>query len=96
MGVIGMFGAIIFLFLLPWMDRGKVHSIRYRSAAFKVLLVMFVICFIGLGYLGALPATTERTWFARLFTLGYFGYFIGLWFISKNEKTKPVPERVTS
>jgi ubiquinol-cytochrome c reductase cytochrome b subunit len=96
MGVIGMFGAIIFLFLLPWMDRGKVHSIRYRSAAFKVLLVMFVICFIGLGYLGALPATTERIWFVRLFTLGYFGYFIGLWFISKNEKTKPVPERVTS
>jgi len=95
-GVIGMFGAIVVLFLLPWFDRGKVHSIRYRSGAFKGLLVMFIICFVGLGYLGALPATEGRTWFARLFTLGYFGYFIGLWFISKNEKTKPVPERVTS
>ena len=95
-GVIGMFGAIVVLFLLPWFDRGKVHSIRYRSSAFKGLLVMFIICFVGLGYLGALPATEGRTWFARLFTLGYFGYFIGLWFISKNEKTKPVPERVTS
>ncbi len=96
LGVIGMFGAIIFLFLLPWMDRGKVRSIRYRSGAFKVLLVIFIISFIGLGYLGALPATEGRTWFARLFTLGYFGYFIGLWFISRNENTKPVPERVTS
>ena len=95
-GVIGMFGALVVLFLLPWFDRGKVHSIRYRSSAFKGLLVMFIICFVGLGYLGALPATEGRTWFARLFTLGYFGYFIGLWFISKNEKTKPVPERVTS
>ena len=94
MGVIGMFGAIIALFLLPWFDRGKVHSIRYRSTAFKVLLGIFVISFIGLGYLGALPTTEGRTIFARIFTLGYFGYFIGLWFISKNEKTRPVPERV--
>ncbi len=72
------------------------RSIRYRSAAFKWLLVMFVISFIGLGYLGALPATEGRTLFARIFTIGYFGYFLGLWFISKNENTKPVPERVTS
>jgi ubiquinol-cytochrome c reductase cytochrome b subunit len=96
MGVIGMFGAIIVLFLLPWFDRGKVHSIRYRSNAFKYLLVMFCISFVALGYLGAIPATEARTWAARLFTLGYFGYFFGLWFISKNENTKPVPERVTS
>ncbi len=96
MGVIGMFSAIIVLFLLPWFDRGKVHSIRYRSTAFKGLLVMFVISFVALGYLGAIPATETRTWFARLFTLGYFSYFFGLWFISKNENTKPVPERVTS
>ncbi len=96
MGVIGMFSAIIVLFLLPWFDRGKVHSIRYRSNAFKYLLIMFVISFIALGYLGAIPTTEGRTWAARIFTAGYFGYFIGLWFISKNEKTKPVPERVTS
>jgi ubiquinol-cytochrome c reductase cytochrome b subunit len=96
LGVIAMFAAIVMLFLLPWMDRGKVRSIRYRSSAFKGLLIMFVICFIGLGYLGALPATDTRTLFAQIFTVGYFGYFIGLWFISKNENTKPVPERVTS
>ena len=96
LGVIAMFAAIIVLFVLPWLDRGKVRSIRYRSSAFKWLLVMFVISFIGLGYLGALPATEGRTLFARIFTIGYFGYFIGLWFISKNENTKPVPERVTS
>ena len=32
--------------------------------------------------------------FARLFSAGYFGFFLGLWWISKNETTKPVPERV--
>ncbi len=96
MGVIAMFSAIIMLFLLPWLDRGKVRSIRYRSTTFKVLLVIFVISFIGLGYLGALPPSVGRTFMARVFSFGYFGYFIALWFISKNEKTKPVPERVTS
>ena len=96
MGVIAMFAAIIMLFLLPWLDRGKVRSIRYRSTAFKLLLIIFVISFIGLGYLGALPPTTGRTFMARVFSIGYFGYFFALWFISKNEKTKPVPERVTS
>lgn len=93
-GVIGMFAAIFVLFILPWIDRGKVHSIRYRSSAFKWLLVMFVISFIGLGYLGALPLSDSRTFFARVYSVGYFGFFLGLWWISKNEKTKPVPERI--
>lgn len=94
-GVIAMGAAIVVLFFLPWIDRAKVHSIRYRSSAFKVLLTMFVISFVVLGYLGALPATETRTLFARIFTIGYFGYFVALWFISKNENTKPVPERVS-
>ena len=95
-GVLLMGAAIVILFLLPWIDRGKVHSIRYRSAAFKWLLAMFVVSFIILGILGALPATDIRTLMARIFTFGYFFYFFGLWWISKNEKTKPVPERVTA
>jgi ubiquinol-cytochrome c reductase cytochrome b subunit len=94
LGVIAMFAAIFMLFILPWIDRGKVHSIRYRSNAFKWLLAMFVVSFIGLGYLGALPLSDTRTFLSRVYSLGYFGFFVGLWWISKNEKTKPVPERV--
>jgi ubiquinol-cytochrome c reductase cytochrome b subunit len=67
---------------------------RYRSSAFKWLLVMFVVSFIGLGYLGALPISDTRIFFARVYSIGYFGFFLGLWWISKNEKTKPVPERI--
>ena len=93
-GVILMFAAIFMLFVLPWIDRGKVHSIRYRSSAFKWLLVMFVISFIGLCYLGALPLSDTRTFLSRVYSVGYFGFFLGLWWISKNEKTKPVPERI--
>ena len=93
-GVIAMFAAIALLFVLPWIDRGKVHSIRYRSAAFKWLLAMLVVSFIGLGYLGALPLSDVRTFMARLFSVGYFSFFFGIWWVSKNENTKPVPERV--
>lgn len=93
-GVIAMFAAIAVLFVLPWIDRGKVHSIRYRATSFRWLLIMLVISFIGLGYLGALPPTEIRTFFARVFSIGYFGFFLGIWWISKNEKTKPVPERI--
>jgi ubiquinol-cytochrome c reductase cytochrome b subunit len=93
-GVIAMFASIFVLFLMPWIDRGKVRSIRYRSKAFKWLLVMLVVSFIGLGYLGALPVSEVRTNFARLFSVGYFGFFLGLWVISKNENTRPVPARV--
>ena len=93
-GVIAMFAAIAVLFVLPWIDRGKVHSIRYRSTSFRWLLTMLVISFVGLGYLGALPVSDVRTFFAQLFSIGYFGFFVGIWWISKNENTKPVPERV--
>ncbi len=93
-GVIAMFASIAVLFFMPWIDRGKVRSIRYRSFSFKLLLAILVVSFVGLGYLGALPPTQIRTYFAQLFSIGYFGFFLGLWWISKNERTKPVPERV--
>jgi ubiquinol-cytochrome c reductase cytochrome b subunit len=95
-GVIAMGLAIVVLFFLPWIDRGKVRSIRYRSTAFKVNLGLFVIAFLALGYLGVQPATPAYTWAARFFSLIYFGYFVALWLISRNETTKPVPERVTT
>jgi len=84
------------LFFLPWIDRNNVRSIRYRSVAYKVLLFSFVIAFIVLGYYGMQTPTPVGTFISRLCGLIYFGFFVGLFFVSKNEKTKPVPERVTS
>ncbi|EKE71469.1 cytochrome b [Gallaecimonas xiamenensis] len=94
-GVIAMFAAIIFLFLLPWFDRCKVRSIRYRSGLHKFNLAQFAASFCILGYLGAQPATPVHTLIAQICSFTYFGYFGLLWLYSKNEKTKPVPERVT-
>jgi ubiquinol-cytochrome c reductase cytochrome b subunit len=96
LGVVAMGGAIFALFLLPWLDRSPVKSIRYRGMSYKVAVGVFVISFIALGYLGTQPATTIMTNFARLFSLLYFGFFVSLLIIPKFEKTKPVPDRVTS
>ncbi|MDN7124315.1 cytochrome bc complex cytochrome b subunit [Pseudidiomarina sp. 1APP75-32.1] len=95
LGVILMFGSIAALFVLPWLDRGKVRSIRYRSGFHKVNLAVFVVSFVALGYLGLKPATEVYTLFARIFTFLYFAFFVLLFFYSKNENTKPVPERIT-
>jgi ubiquinol-cytochrome c reductase cytochrome b subunit len=95
MGVIAMGAAIVVLFVLPWIDQCKVKSIRYRGTSFKVLLAAFIVSFIALGWLGMQPATPGKTVAAQIFSLIYFGFFVGLYFTSKNEKTKPVPERVT-
>ncbi|MBV7470653.1 MULTISPECIES: cytochrome b [Aeromonas] len=95
LGVIMMGLSIVVLFLLPWLDRCKVRSVRYRSTLHKLNIAQFVVCFVILGVLGVLPSTPTLTLIAQLCTLGYFGFFVLLFFYSKNESTKPLPERVT-
>ena len=111
-GVFFMFASIVVLFLVPWLDRGKVKSIRYRGLGFKIALGIFAIAFILLGSIGA-GKTTEwipeifgrdadltfiENLFGRLLTVIYFGFFAFLWAYTYfgKEKTKAVPERVTT
>ncbi len=94
-GVVMMGGAIFLLFLLPWLDRSPVRSIRYRGWMYKLPLALFTVSFIALGYLGMQPATPVYTNLARLATFFYFAFFLLLPWLSKADKTKPVPERVT-
>jgi len=96
LGVVAMGAAIFALFLLPWLDRSPVKSIRYRGTVYKIAVAVFVVSFVALGYLGTQPATPVMTNFARLFSLLYFGFFAALLIIPSFEKTKPVPDRVTS
>ncbi len=94
-GVIAMGGAIVVLFMLPWLDRSPVKSIRYRGGLFKKAVLLFVIAFLGLGYLGTQPATPGATMVARVFTAVYFGFFLLMPLYTRWEKTKPVPEHLT-
>ncbi|MBT8120158.1 MAG: cytochrome bc complex cytochrome b subunit [Gammaproteobacteria bacterium] len=96
MGVGAMFAAIALLFFMPWIDRCKVKSVRYRSRIYKANLTMFVISFVVLGWLAMQPATPMLTLMSQLFSFFYFAFFVVLFITSKNENTKPVPDRVTS
>jgi ubiquinol-cytochrome c reductase cytochrome b subunit len=107
-----MGGAVMILFLLPWLDKGMVKSVRYRGTGYKVALGLFALSFIMLAAVGAgvtaekIPewfgekadATFIENLFGRFWTLVYFGYFAFIWVYTKFgfEKTKPVPERVTT
>jgi ubiquinol-cytochrome c reductase cytochrome b subunit len=94
-GVIVMFGAIIVLFFLPWLDRSPVKSIRYKGMIFKVAIGIFVVSFVILAWLGLQPSTPTYTLMAQIFTALYFAFFLLMPIYSKLDKTKPEPERVT-
>ncbi len=94
-GVILMAGAIVVLFLLPWIDRSPVKSIRYRGWGYKGALAVFAVSFVMLGYLGMKPPTDMYTMMARVGTFLYFGFFVYLYIYTGMEQGKPVPERLT-
>lgn len=95
LGAMLMALAIILLFFLPWLDRCKVKSIRYRGWTFKLALTVFAISFVALGYLGLQPAVYPFVEITRVFTVLYFAFFFFMPIYTRFEKTKPVPERVT-
>lgn len=67
LGALAMGVSILVLFLLPWLDRSPVKSIRYRSLRYKLILTGFVLSFIGLGYMGVKQPNDDGTIFAILF-----------------------------
>ncbi|HMB57225.1 MAG TPA: cytochrome bc complex cytochrome b subunit [Arenimonas sp.] len=94
-GVMVMGGATMILFLLPWLDRSPVKSIRYRPMLHKLLIAIFCVAFITLGWLGMQAGGTTQTLIARCLTAFYFLFFITMPFWSRMGQFKAVPERVT-
>ena len=82
-------------FALPWLDRCDVKSWRYRGMINRVMLLLFVVCFLILGVLGVKAPTPERTFLAQICTIFYFAFFLAMPIWSKLDKVKPVPDRVT-
>ncbi len=95
LGVLAMTLAIVVLFLIPWLDKSSVKSIRYRGPLYKTALALFTISFIGLGYLGTQNPTGLYTLLARIFSTLYFLFFLLMPFYTKWDRSKPVPERLS-
>lgn len=94
-GVIAMGFSIVLFFLLPWLDRSPVKSIRYRGPLFKIALTLFAISFVVLGYLGTQKPQGLNLLIAQVGAVIYFAFFLLMPWYSKWDKTKPVPDRVT-
>lgn len=87
-GTLAMFAAIIFLFLLPWIDRNPIKSARYRNTVHKINLAWFVIAFVILGYLGVQAVTDVYRELGTRMTQIYFLFFVVTWIHSYPAKAK--------
>ena len=94
-GVIAMGGAIAILFVLPWLDKSPVKSIRYKGWMSKLWLGIFVVSFVGLGYLGAVPSDPIKTVISQILTVTYFLFFLLMPIYTSIETCKQPPKRVT-
>jgi ubiquinol-cytochrome c reductase cytochrome b subunit len=94
-GVIAMFGAIVILFALPWLDRSRTKSGYYRPM-FKVFFIIFIITFVILGYIGGKPPEEPYLTVGRICTFWYFTHFLlVLPIITKYEKILPHPSSIS-
>jgi ubiquinol-cytochrome c reductase cytochrome b subunit len=94
-GVLAMFGSILILFLLPWLDTSKVRSAVYRPW-YKLFFWIFVADTVFLGWLGAKPAEGQYVIMAQAATAYYFGFFIVvLPLLGMFEKPRQVPNSIT-
>ncbi len=94
LGVIAMVASIAILFILPWLDRSPVKSIRYKGIISKIALILFIISFIILGYLGMEAPSPNKTLMAQICSFIYFSFFLLMPIYSSIEKCKNQPKRV--
>ncbi|MCL4139736.1 UNVERIFIED_CONTAM: hypothetical protein GTU68_042996 [Idotea baltica] len=94
-GFIVMAAAIAVMFVLPWLDRSPVKSIRYKGPVWKSMILLFAASFIILGVLGVKAPTEGRTILAQICTTFYFIFFLGMPIWSKMDTFKTPPDRIT-
>lgn len=94
-GLIVMFGAIAILFVVPWLDRSPVKSMRYKGWSSRIALLAFTVSFLILGVLGTMSVSPSRTLLAQVMTVVYFLFFFLMPWYTAKEKTFPEPSRVT-
>jgi quinol-cytochrome oxidoreductase complex cytochrome b subunit len=90
-----MFGAILILFFLPWIDSSKVRSAKFRPI-FKQVFWIFVADTLVLGYVGSQPPEGHLVLVGQAATAFYFLFFPLLYLIGKFEKPRPLPQSISA
>jgi ubiquinol-cytochrome c reductase cytochrome b subunit len=94
-GAFLMLMSVVILFALPWLDRSRVRSMRYKGFCSRIGLAAFVLSFLGLMAVGTMPATGLYLVLARVLTAVYFLCLILMPFYTRVEKCKKPPSRLT-
>jgi ubiquinol-cytochrome c reductase cytochrome b/c1 subunit len=95
MGVVAMFGSILILFALPWLDTSRVRSGAYRPM-FKWFFWIFAVVCVALGYLGSKPPEGAYVIWARILTTYYFVHFLVILpLLGLLENPKPLPSSIS-
>jgi len=94
-GVIAMFGAVLVIFFVPWLDRSPVKSIRYKGPLFKIALTLFTLAFLALSYYGMQPPSPMGKLVSQIGSIVYFAFFFLMPVYTKMDSYKTEPERVT-
>jgi len=94
-GVLAMFGSILLLFFLPWLDSSPVRSANYRPT-YRIFLVVLLIDVLVLGYIGGAEATGMNIVIGQIAAAYYFAHFlIILPIVSGMERPRPLPNSIT-
>jgi ubiquinol-cytochrome c reductase cytochrome b subunit len=94
-GVVLMFGSLIVLFFVPWLDTSRVRSTTYRPI-YRWFFLALVVDVLALGYLGAIPPEGAAVTAARVFTLYYFAHFLLVMpIVGLIETPKPMPSAIS-
>jgi ubiquinol-cytochrome c reductase cytochrome b subunit len=94
-GVLAMFGSIMLLFLLPWLDRSPVRSGSYRPM-FRMFFWILVLDILVLGFCGGRPAEEPWVMISQVATIYYFAHFLMILpILSAVERTLPLPNSIT-
>ena len=94
-GVVLFGSSVMILAGLPWLDHSSVKSIRYRPDWHKMVLMLFAIVFVILGYLGVQAPSPVYNLISQVCTVLYFAFFLLMPWWSATGTFKPVPQRVT-
>jgi ubiquinol-cytochrome c reductase cytochrome b subunit len=94
-GVLAMFGSILLLFFLPWLDRSPVRSANYRPM-YRILFWVLVVDVLVLGYCGGAPAEPAYIIASQIAAAYYFLHFLVLVpIVSALERPRPLPNSIT-
>ena len=95
-GVCAMFGSILTLFLMPWLDTSRIRSAFFRPVYKWVFWILVVDCFV-LGYVGAHRPEGWYVIIGRVATFYYYLHFYVLFpLIGKLERPLPLPTSITA